>query len=78
MRKRGIDQLQGNRAADQCLCFRYIDRTMPLLPNPEISSLLPSSMAVQPSLCRTLSEPLKTDILMMMLKLLKIVHYEKK
>ena len=25
------DQLCGNRAADQCLCFRYIDITIPLL-----------------------------------------------
>ena len=22
----------GNRTADQCLCFHYIDRTIPLLP----------------------------------------------
>ena len=25
------DQLCGNREADQCLCFRYIDCTIPLL-----------------------------------------------
>ena len=32
------DQLHGNRAADQRLCFRYIDCTIPLLPKSEISS----------------------------------------
>ena len=26
------DQLRGNREADQRLCFRYIDGTIPLLP----------------------------------------------
>ena len=29
--------------ADQCLCFRYIDRTIPLLPKSEISTLIISS-----------------------------------
>ena len=33
------DQLPGNREADQCLCFRYTDRTLSLLPKYEISSL---------------------------------------
>ena len=33
------DQLCGNREADQCLCFRYIDSTIPLLPKYKISSL---------------------------------------
>ena len=28
------DQLRGNRKADQRLCFRYTDSTIPLLPNP--------------------------------------------
>ena len=42
------DQLRGNREADQRLCFRFIDSTIPLLPNCEISSLQPSSVAVQP------------------------------
>ena len=27
------DQLRGYREADRGLCFRYIDSTMPLLPN---------------------------------------------
>ena len=33
------DQLRGNREADQHLCFRYTDSTIPLLPKFEISSL---------------------------------------
>ena len=32
------DQLSCNREADQRLCFRYIDSTIPLLPKYEISS----------------------------------------
>ena len=33
------DQLRGNCEADQRLCFRYIDSTIPLLPKSEMSSL---------------------------------------
>ena len=33
------DQLRGNREADQRLCFRHIDSTIPLLTKYEISSL---------------------------------------
>ena len=33
------DQLRGNREADQRLCFRYTDSSIPLLPTSEISSL---------------------------------------
>ena len=57
MRKpaKDADQLRGNREADQRLCFRYTDKTIPLLPKSEISSLLPFSTAVQPGLCRTWS-----------------------
>ena len=33
------DQLLGNREADQRLCFRYTESTIPLLPTSEISSL---------------------------------------
>ena len=50
------DQLRGNREADQRLCFRYIDSTIPLLSKSEISSLWPSSVAIQPGMCRTRSE----------------------
>ena len=47
------DQLRGKREADQRLCFRYTDSTISLLPKYEISSLQPSSVAVQPGLCQT-------------------------
>ena len=57
------DQLCGNRTADQRLCFRYTDITIPLLPKPKLSSLQPSSVIVQPGLCRTWSEPPKTGFL---------------
>ena len=57
------DQLRGNREADQRLCFRYIDSTIPLLPKSEISSLQPSSVVVQTGLCRTWSETPKTGFL---------------
>ena len=33
------DQLRGNREADQRLCFRYLDSTIPLLLKYKISSL---------------------------------------
>ena len=57
------DQLRGNREADQRLCFRNTDSTIPLFPKSEISSLRPSSVAVQPGLCRTWSETPKTGFL---------------
>ena len=50
------DQLRGNREADQRLCFRYMDSTIPQLPKSEISSLQLSPVAVQPGLCQTRSE----------------------
>ena len=50
------DQLRGDREADQRLWFRYIDSTIPLLSKSESSGLKPSSVAVQPGLCRTRSE----------------------
>ena len=37
------DQLRGNREADQRLCFRYIDSTIPLLPKYTIQPLAISS-----------------------------------
>ena len=60
---KGADQLRGNRTADQCLCFRYVDSTIPLLPKSETLSLKPCSVAVQPALCRTWSEIPKTGFL---------------
>ena len=35
---KGADKLRGNREADQRLCFRYSDSTIPLLLKSEISS----------------------------------------
>ena len=45
-----------HREADQHLCFRYLDSTIPLLPKYKSSSLQPSPVAVQPGLCQTWSE----------------------
>ena len=52
------DQLRGNRdrEADQRLCFRYSDSTIPLLLKSEISSFYLFSVLVQAGLCRTCSE----------------------
>ena len=50
------DQLHGNCEANQRLCFHYVDRTIPSVFKSEISSLWPSSVAVQAGLCRTRSE----------------------
>ena len=50
---KGADQLRCHLTADQYLCFRYIDSTIPLLPKSKISSLSLSSVAVQLGLCST-------------------------
>ena len=63
------DQLRGNREADQRLCFRYTDSTIPLLLKYEISSILLSSVAVHLGLCRTWSETPKTGFLTTRLRL---------
>ena len=53
---KGADQLRSNCEADQRLCFRYTDSTIPLLSKSKISSLMPSSVLVQPGLCQICSE----------------------
>ena len=63
MKTKGADQLCGNRAADQHLCFRYIDSTIPQLPKSQISSFYPSFVAVQRCLFRTWSETPMTGFL---------------
>ena len=63
-KNKDADQLRGNREADQRLCFRYIDSTIPLLSKSEISSLWPSFVAAQPGLCRTWSETPKSFLRM--------------
>ena len=57
------DQLRGDREADQHLCFRYIDSTIPLLHKSEISRLKLCSVVVQLGLCVTWSETPKTGFL---------------
>ena len=57
------DQLHSNGAADQHLCFRYSNSTIPLLPKSEILSLKLSSVAVQPGLCLIWLETPKTGFL---------------
>ena len=53
---KGADQLRGNREADQRLCFRYSDSTIPLLLKSEISTFYLYSVLVRASLCWTCSE----------------------
>ena len=50
------DQLRCNCEADQRLCFRYTDNTIPLLLKSKISSFEPSSVLVLLCLCQTCSE----------------------
>ena len=60
--KTDTDQLSlcSNCTADQCLCFHYLDDTISLLVKSEISSFLPSSLAVQGSLYQIRSQGYKT------------------
>ena len=53
---KGADQLRSNCKADQRLCFRYSDSTMPLLLKSKISSFYLFSVLVQVSLCQTCSK----------------------
>ena len=55
-KNKGADQLHSNCEADQRLCFRYTDSTLPFLLKSEISSFWPDSVTVQPDLCQTCSE----------------------
>ena len=57
------DQLRSNCVADQRLCFRYMDSTIPLLSKSEISSLWSCSASLQPGLCQTWSKTAKTVFL---------------
>ena len=52
-KNKATDELHSICAADQRLCFRYIDSTIPLLPKSILSCLYPFSAAVQPGLCWT-------------------------
>ena len=53
---KGADQLRSNCEADQRLCFRYSESTVPLLHISGISSFYLFSALVQAGLCRTCSE----------------------
>ena len=46
-----------SREADQRLCFRFTDSTIPLLFKSELSSFWPASVTVQGGLCWKWSEP---------------------
>ena len=48
-----ICENKGHLAADQHLCFHKVDTKIPLLRKSEITSVYPSSVAVQPSFCGT-------------------------
>ena len=54
---KGADQLCSNCTADQRLCFRYLDSTIPFLLKSKISSFYPASVTVQAGLCRTWLDP---------------------
>ena len=56
----GADQLCRSHAADQPFCYIHMSYTyIPLLPKSKISIVQPSSLAVQPVFCWTLSETSK-------------------
>ena len=59
MRNPAFCLCENKDAADQRLCFHYMDSTIPLLSKSEISSLWPFSACLQPGLCRTWSETSK-------------------
>ena len=56
MRKQRCRSASRLREADQRLCFRYTDSTIPLLSKSKISSLKPSSVTAQAGLCQTCSK----------------------
>ena len=53
---KGAEQLRGSRKADQGLCFRFSERTIPLHFKAEVSIFQLSSVTVQSGLCRPWSE----------------------
>ena len=60
MRKQDADQLRGNREADQRLCFRYMDSTIPQLPKSKFQA---SRVAIFRGLCQTWSQTPNTGFL---------------
>ena len=55
-KNKGADQPRSNCEADQRLCFRYTDSTIPLLSKCKTSTLSPSSVTEKPGLSRTCLE----------------------
>ena len=62
-KNKDADQLRGNLATDQRICFRFIDSTITVLPKSKISSLWPYSVIVQAGLFWTWLETPKTGFL---------------
>ena len=60
---KGAVQLRSNCEADQHLCFRYMDSTIPVLLKSDFTSFLAASVTVQTGLGQTWSETLKTGFL---------------
>ena len=54
---KGTDQLCSNCEADQCLCFRYMDSTIPLLSKSKISILYHLLCLYRPVCVRTVRKP---------------------
>ena len=50
---KGADQLRSNCEADQRLCFRFSDSTIPVLSKSKISSFKAAPVTVQAYLCQT-------------------------
>ena len=69
---KGADHLRSCRTEYQCLCFCYIDSTIPPLPKSEILSFYASSVVVQPVFCQTWSETPQTGFVVMRLNYSKI------
>ena len=54
---KGADQLRSDCEADQRICFRYTDSTIPPLLISKISSFYSASVTVHFGLCQAWSEP---------------------
>ena len=54
---KGADQLRGNREADQRLCFRYSDSTIPLLLNPKFQASSSFLCLYKPVCVRPVQKP---------------------
>ena len=71
---KAADQLCSNCTADQRLCFRFMDNTIPLLLKSKISSFYLSSVTVQLSLCQAGLESQIVGFLMHRLNFIILSH----